>query len=121
MIASNPRDLLRRLAANDERSLATILAPTPGAGAEPCPLGACLDRQTRELVRLGALFATDAGTTSLCWAVELATATGVDEEAVMGALISAAGAAGSAQLVASAARLALALGFDLEIEGWDGR
>jgi 4-carboxymuconolactone decarboxylase len=118
---SETLELLRRLAANDEQSLATILAPTPGAGAEQPPFGQSLDRQTRELVRLGALLAVDAGTTSLCWAVELATATGVDERAVMGALISAASAAGAAQLVASAPRLALALGFDLEIEGWDGR
>jgi 4-carboxymuconolactone decarboxylase len=118
---SETRELLRRLAANDEQSLVAILAPAPNDGAEPCPLGTSLDRQTRQLVRLGALLAVDAGTTSLRWAVELATATGVDDEAVMGALISAAAAAGSAQLVASAPRLALALGFDLELDGWDGR
>jgi hypothetical protein len=39
---------------------------------------------------------------------------------MVGVLVAAAPAAGSAQVVSSAARLALALGFDLEVDGWDG-
>jgi 4-carboxymuconolactone decarboxylase len=119
-VGSEAQDLLSRLAANDERSLQALLVPTPesaGGGVVPA---LALDRRTRGLVRLGALIAVDACTASLRWAVELASSTGVDDEAVLGALLAAASAAGSAQVVSSAPRLALALGFDLELDGWDG-
>jgi 4-carboxymuconolactone decarboxylase len=119
-VVSEAQDLLRRLAANDDRSLAAVLAPTPEFGAGHESVGPPLDRETRVLVRLGALLAVGAPTASLRWAVELALATGVDEHAVLGALFAAGSAAGSAQLVSSAPRLALALGFDLELEGSDG-
>lgn len=120
-MVSEAEDLLRRLAANDDRSLATALTPTPEFGAGHEWVGPALDRKTRVLVRLGALLAVGAPTASLRWAVELASATGVDDHAVLGALFAAGSAAGPAQLVSSAPRLALALGFDLdELEGSDG-
>jgi 4-carboxymuconolactone decarboxylase len=115
-VVCEAQDLLRRLAANDDRSLRTVLAPTPEFGAGHERLGPPLDRKTRALVRLGALLAVGAPTASLRWAVELASATGVDEREALGALFAAGSAAGSAQLVSSAPRLALALGFDLELE-----
>jgi hypothetical protein len=71
-----------------------------------------LDRRTRMLVRLGALLAVDAATSSLRWAVELASTSGAGDDAMAAVLVSAGGTAGSAQLVASASRLAQAL--DLE-------
>ena len=113
------QDLLRRLARHDERSLRTVLAPGPGfAGAEltdgDARTAQCLDRTTRGLVRLAALLAIGASTESLRWAVDLASASGVDDEAVTSVLIAAGLAAGSAQLVESAPRLALALGVELE-------
>jgi uncharacterized membrane protein len=117
---SEARDLLRRLAANDERSLRSVLAPTPEFGGNEGSIGPALDRQVRVLVRLAALLAVGASTTSLRWAVELASVTGIDEDAVLAALLASAAVAGSAQVVASAPRLALALGFDLELDGWDG-
>ena len=116
---SDTRDLLGRLAANDEGSLRAVLAPTPECGDDDAPTALALDRRTRGLVRLAALIAVDACTASLRWAVELASTTGADDEAVLGALLAAASPAGSAQVVSSAPRLALALGFDLELEGWD--
>lgn len=116
---SEAEDLLRRLAANDEHSLRTVLAPTPEFAADPA-LRCALERRTRTLVRLAALLAVGACTTSLRWAVELAATAGVDDDAIVGALLAGAAAAGSAQVVSSAARLALALGFDIELEGWDG-
>ena len=116
---SEAEDLLRRLAANDERSLRAILAPTAEFAADP-QLRSALDRRTRVLVRLAALLAVGACTTSLRWAVDLAATAGADDVAIVGALLSSAAAAGSAQVVSSAPRLALALGFDLELEGWDG-
>jgi len=117
---SEAQDLLCRLAANDERSLRAVLAPTPEFAVGSAPSGPALDRRTRGLVRLAALIAVGASTTTLRWAVELASSTGVDEQGVLGALLAAAAAVGSAQVVSSAPRLALALGFDLELEGWDG-
>ena len=113
------QDLLRRLARHDERSLRTVLAPGPefadAAFADgDARTAQCLDRTTRGLVRLAALLAIGASTESLRWAVDLASASGADDEAVTSVLIAAGLAAGSAQLVESAPRLALALGVELE-------
>lgn len=113
---SEARDLLRRLAAHDEPSLRTVIAPTPERDPE---LGSPLDRRTRGLVRLAALLAVGASTTSLQWAIELVSAAGLDEDAVMAVLVAAAGAVGSARVVSNAPRLALALGFDMELEAAD--
>ena len=108
------QDLLRRLARHDECSVRSVLAPRPELGDAEARAGQCLDRTTRGLVRLAALLAIGASTESLRWAVDLASASGVDDEAVTAVLIAAGLAAGSAQLVASAPRLALALGVELE-------
>jgi alkylhydroperoxidase/carboxymuconolactone decarboxylase family protein YurZ len=107
------RRLLRDLAEHDERSVRAVLA------SEPEVRGG-LDRETFALVRLSALLATDAATDSLRWAVDQAATTGIDDAALAQVLVSTAPTAGAAQAVASAARLALALGVDVEIEGWDG-
>jgi alkylhydroperoxidase/carboxymuconolactone decarboxylase family protein YurZ len=111
------RELLRRLAASDEASLeAAFSSPASGRdGVVPH-----LDRFTRVLVELAALLATDAPTAAVRWAAERAAATGADDEALVGVLLAAGAAAGGAQTVASAPRLALALDVDLEVEGWDG-
>jgi 4-carboxymuconolactone decarboxylase len=106
--------------ANDEGSLASVLTPTPEFAAAPGSAGAALSPEIRMLVRLAALLAVDAPTTSLRWAVELASSTGADDDALVGVLVSAAPAVGAAQVVATAPRLALALGFDIEVDGWDG-
>jgi hypothetical protein len=113
-------DLLRRLANNDERSLQAVLSLRPELQDAHEPLVSALDRRCRVLVRLGALAVIGASTTSLRWAVDLAATSGVDEQAILGALLAATSAAGSAQVVASASNLALALGFDFEPEGADG-
>lgn len=72
------------------------------------------------LVELAALIAVGAPTASLHWAVERACSTGATTESVIAVLIAVAGPAGAAQVVSSAPRLALALGLELELEGWDG-
>jgi 4-carboxymuconolactone decarboxylase len=118
-VASDARDLLRRLAAADERSLRALLAPIPERRPGDPESPGALDRQTRELVRLAALLAVEASSTSLRWAVELASTSGVDDRAVVGALAATAGATGTTQAVSSAPRLALALGFDVELDRWD--
>lgn len=102
-------DLLRRLASHDEGLLRRVLRPVPALGSNNL---CALDRRTRLLVRLGALVAVDAAIPSLRWAAELAAASGAGDDALAEVLVSASKAAGSAQLVASAPRLAQAL--DLE-------
>jgi 4-carboxymuconolactone decarboxylase len=106
--ASEARELLRRLASGDERSLQSVLAPDPSPAAA-LPL---LDRLTRTLVRLAALLVLDGSAESLSWAVELASTTGAGDDALVAVLLATGPAAGSAQLVASAPRLALALGVE---------
>jgi len=107
-IGSPARDLLLRLAAGDERSLQAILRPTPEQGLQDAGARS-LDRRTRLLVRLGALLALDAPTDSLRWAVDLA---GAGEDAIAAVLFATGSTAGSAQLVSSAARLAMALDYE---------
>ncbi len=108
------RQLLRRLAAADERSLQSALRLVLAPDDDDATTMVSLDRQTMLLVRLGALLALDAPTDSLRWASELAASVGAGEDALAGVLIATGSAAGSAQLVASASRLAAALDFDTE-------
>ncbi len=110
---SEARDLLRRLAAGDERSLRSAMAPTPEFDRDYMLTEPALDRRTRLLVRLAALIAVGACTESLRWAVELASANGADDDALAAVLVATGSAAGSAQLVAAAPKLALALGFEV--------
>jgi alkylhydroperoxidase/carboxymuconolactone decarboxylase family protein YurZ len=88
------------------------MSPTPEFDHGSALIHPALDRRTRVLVRLAALIAVGACTESLRWAVELASTTGADDDALAAVLIATGSAAGSAQLVESAPRLALALGFD---------
>jgi alkylhydroperoxidase/carboxymuconolactone decarboxylase family protein YurZ len=97
-----------------------VLVPTPEFGSGDTLTGWALDGRTRVLVRLVALLAVDACTESLRWAVDLAAAAGVDDDAVVATLIAAGPAAGSAQLAASAPRLALALGCEVATEAGPG-
>jgi hypothetical protein len=108
-LASDTRELLRRLAAGDETFVRGLLTPAAaGPDAESCGL----NRRTKVLVRLSALLAADAPIPALRWAVELASSAGVDDRAVVAALVAAAPDTGWAQVVASAPRLASALDFD---------
>ena len=110
---SDSRDLLRRLAAHHECSLRSAMVPTPEFGLAHGAMPPALDRRTRVLVRLAALIAVGACPESLRWAVELASAAGADDETLTAVLSMTGAAVGSAQIVAIAPRLALALGFDL--------
>jgi 4-carboxymuconolactone decarboxylase len=117
---AEPEDVLRRMSAGDEQLLQAVVTPVPEYGYSELTGGQALDRRLRGLVRIAALLAVDAPTTTLRWAVEQALSTGTTADAVVGVLIATADQAGTAQVVSSAPRLALALGFDLELEGWDG-
>jgi 4-carboxymuconolactone decarboxylase len=95
--------LLRRLALNDEESVGMVLANGPEAA-------------TGLLVRLGALLALGAATTSIRATVERAIAAGATEAEIVGVLVAVAPAVGLARVVATAPRLAVAIGYDLEAD-----
>jgi len=97
-------DLLRRLALNDERSVASALAD-----------GECgLDPKDRALVRLGALVSVGAAPASYRLTVERAYAAGATDEEIVGVLAAVGPAVGFARVVAAAPDLALAIGYDVE-------
>ena len=100
---------LRRLALNDEKLVAAVLAAGPAFSP-----ASCLDRKSEALVRIGALLAVGASTASLRWTVEVAQAAGATDEEVLGVLIAIGPAVGLARVVAQAPRLALALGYEID-------
>lgn len=110
--ARDLRLLLSRLAASDDVSVRTVLTSwlIGGSPASECALA--LDQRTRWLVQLAALLVLDAATESLRWAADLARTSGADDAVVAAVLVAAGSAAGSAQVVAAAPRLALALGLE---------
>jgi 4-carboxymuconolactone decarboxylase len=119
--ATGSEELLRGLAAGDEVLLRSVLAKAPaGTWPPPLPLAQALPPATSALVHLAALLAVGGSTTSLRWAVELALRTGARDDEIVEVLVTAAAALGSARVVAAAPRLALAIGYDIEVEGWDG-
>jgi 4-carboxymuconolactone decarboxylase len=113
--------LLRDLAACDEGVLGSVLGLSRpyGRSAGAGSLRA-LPARTSTLVHLAALLAAGACTTSLRWAVELASRSGATDEEIVEVLVTTAGIVGSARVVAEAPRLALAIGYDIEVDGWDG-
>jgi 4-carboxymuconolactone decarboxylase len=100
---------LRRLALNDERFVAALLAQS-----DPEISGGCSDPQVRALVRLAALIASDGACASYQSVVDAALAAGAPIEDLIGVLISVATTIGSARVVAAAPLLARAVGFDVD-------
>jgi alkylhydroperoxidase/carboxymuconolactone decarboxylase family protein YurZ len=103
--------LLRRLAINDEESVGMVLSN----GAKLTG-GPALGPKDDLLVRLGALLALGAATSSLRTTVEHALGAGATESEIVGVLIAIGPAVGLARVVASAPRLAVAIGYDIEAE-----
>ncbi len=95
----------------------TVLALAPEHAEAPAGE---LTPRIRTLVRLAALVALDAPTVSLRWAAERACCSGAGDEEIVAVLVAVGSDVGLARLVAAAPRLALALGYDSEVEGWDG-
>ena len=101
--------LLRLLSVNDEVSIGRVLG-----GTEDAELSPALGRKVNLLVRLGALLALGAPTTSLKSTVEQAVDAGATEAEITDVLVTVAPAVGIARVVASAPRLAMALGYDID-------
>lgn len=113
--------LLRGLAAGDEGALRSVLDVSRRRLRNPRPQsGRALPAETFALVQLAALLAAGGSTTSLRWAVESALQSGAEDDEIVEVLVTMAAIVGSARVVAAAPRLALAIGYDIEIEGWDG-
>jgi 4-carboxymuconolactone decarboxylase len=113
--------LLRGLAAGDETVLRSVLTVSPAdRSASRIGSGRALPATTSALVHLAALLAGGGSTTSLRWAVELALQSGAENDDIVEVLVTMAAVVGSARTVAAAPRLALAIGYDIEVEGWDG-
>jgi alkylhydroperoxidase/carboxymuconolactone decarboxylase family protein YurZ len=102
-------ELLRRLALNDEKSVGMVLmsGSSPGGGMALVP-------KVDLLVRLGALVAVGAATASLRRTVQLALAAGASEAEIVGVLVAVAPTVGLARVVATAPKLATAIGYDTE-------
>jgi 4-carboxymuconolactone decarboxylase len=121
MIAPDAEQLLRGLAASEEGLLRSVLVLAPAETSRgPVPTTPILPARTTTLIRLAALLAAGGSTTSLRWAVELALRAGARDEEIVEVLTTVAATVGSARVVAAAPRLALAIGYDIEVEGWDG-
>jgi 4-carboxymuconolactone decarboxylase len=114
-------ELLRGLAAGDETSLRSLLTVSPAGMWPPAPpRRRALAPATTALVHLAALLTAGGSTTSLRWSVELAQRAGARDDEIVEVLATVAAIVGSARVVAAAPRLALAIGYDIEVDGWDG-
>lgn len=96
---------LRRLAIHCDASAVGADATT-----EPCGL----DTRTTALVRIAALVAIDAAPQCYGASVEQARQAGATDEEVVGVLLAAIPVLGAPRVISAAAKLGLALGFDLE-------
>ena len=117
MEASEER--LRRLAINDERYLDTIL----GRGTATNPDDR-LDPRAAAYVRIGAAIALGASATVFEWVTAGALNAGATPDDIVDVLDATAPLVGAALVVSAAPKLALALGFDIEVElyaGGEGR
>jgi alkylhydroperoxidase/carboxymuconolactone decarboxylase family protein YurZ len=102
---------LRQLALNDEESVGMVLA---GGGDRAG--SAVLLPKVDVLVRLGALLALGANTSSIRATVDRAIEAGATEAEIVAVLITVAPAVGLARVVSIAPRLAAAIGYDLEAD-----
>ena len=100
--------ILRRLAVSDDSFVESIL------GDERTNLAtSTLDPKSHALARIAALVAIDAEPASYMWTVESARRSGATNDEIVGVLIAIVSAVGTGRVVAAAAKLGLALGYDV--------
>jgi hypothetical protein len=109
-IVHEAEQFLRRLGDNEDESIQTVLALRPTVTGDA---DLALTPRVLTLVRLAALVAGDASTTSLRWAVELAWSAGAADEEIVGVLLSIGREIGLPRVVDGAPRLAAAIGYDV--------
>lgn len=108
-MAEDPFRRLRMLAMSDEGCIDEVLS-MQSDDAE----AAGLDGRSFALVRLGALLALDAASSSYQATVASALAAGATTEEVVGVLVAVAPVVGTARVVAAAPEIGIALGYDVE-------
>ena len=101
------KEHLRRLAVHDDALVDSLTA-------QSTPTNSALDERTLALVRLAATISLDAATASVQHAVALALAVGATKEEIVATLEAVTPVTGTSRVVASAPKIALALGYDVE-------
>jgi 4-carboxymuconolactone decarboxylase len=101
------KEHLRRLAVHDDAFVDSL------TGAD-LPADAALDERTSALVRVAATIAIDGATASFQHAVAHALAAGATREEIVATLEAVTPVTGTPRVVASAPKIALALGYDVE-------
>ena len=101
------KEHLRRLAVHDDEFVGSLTAQSKATGS-------ALDERTLALVRVAATIACDAATASVQHAVALALAVGATKEEIVATLEAVTPVTGTSRVVASAPKIALALGYDVE-------
>lgn len=115
-IATNAEMLLRALAAGDDSSLRAVLARVPRPASRGSPRALPVPGQggsgpSRSALGHGLIDH---------FAAEIAFQAGVAADEIVEVLVIVAATVGAARVVDAAPRLALAIGYDIEVEGWDG-
>jgi alkylhydroperoxidase/carboxymuconolactone decarboxylase family protein YurZ len=82
--------------------------------ADETPRASALDERTMALVRVAATIALDAASASFQHAVALALAAGATRDEIVATLEAVTPVTGTSRVVASAPKIALALGYDVE-------
>jgi 4-carboxymuconolactone decarboxylase len=98
---------LRRLALHDNTFVGSLTA-------EETPTSSALDERTLALVRVAATIALDAASASFQHAVAQALAAGATCDEIVATLEAVTPVTGTSRVVASAPKIALALGYDVE-------
>ncbi|RPJ84269.1 MAG: hypothetical protein EHM13_05150 [Acidobacteria bacterium] len=102
------KEHLRRLAVHDEALL------EPSQSEKTSRAVSALDERTQALVRIAATIAVDAAPASFQQAVALALAAGATGNEIVATLDAVTPVTGTARVVQSAPKIALALGYDVE-------
>lgn len=112
------REVLRRLAINDSRFVASILTGrAPVTTAQGPEAGhRAIDDRTRRLVELAALIAVGSGSTSIDAAVSAAFGAGAEPDEIVEVLLAISPDVGAARVVDAAPHIAAALGYDLDAD-----
>jgi alkylhydroperoxidase/carboxymuconolactone decarboxylase family protein YurZ len=117
-VAPEYQEALRRLALNDERYVASVLArhAVNDAQDHADPRQQAFDDRTKRLVDLAALIAMGSGPTGIDAAVTSAFGAGATPEDIVEVLLSIAPVVGSARIVSCAPHIAAAIGYDMETD-----
>ena len=103
-------DELLSLALNDDAFVSSVLSDSGTSGSM-----SHLDPKSRALARLAAMLALDATPACYFSAVEDATDSGASVGEIVGTLLTVGDVIGLARLVSAAPKLALAIGFDIDV------